>query len=48
MVIQWPDLSYSKYINPDVNKVYELNENEEKKYPIPSLKGPVRDQYNVY
>ena len=32
MIIQWPDLSYSKYINPAINKVYRLNEIEEKKY----------------
>ena len=41
MIIQWPDLSYSKYINPDINKVYRLNEIEEKKYPMPSLKDPL-------
>ncbi|HEV8508537.1 MAG TPA: FG-GAP-like repeat-containing protein, partial [Chitinophagaceae bacterium] len=41
MIIQWPDLSYSKYIRPGVNKVYKLNENEEKKYPMPALKSPV-------
>ncbi len=40
MLIQWPDLSYSKYINPAINKVYRLNEIEEKKYPMPSLKNP--------
>jgi len=38
MIIQWPDLSYSKYIHPDINKVYRLKESEEKKYPVPALK----------
>jgi len=41
MVIQWPDLSYSKYIHPDINKVDRLNENEEKKYPFASSQGSV-------
>lgn len=44
MIIQWPDLSYSKYIHPDVNKVYRLNEKEEKKYRLPSVK--VSDKSN--
>ena len=38
MIIQWPDLSYSKYIHPDINKVYRLKESEEKKYPVTALK----------
>ena len=38
MIIQWPDLSYSKYIHPVINKVYRLKESEEKKYPVPALK----------
>jgi hypothetical protein len=42
MVIQWPDLSYSKYIHPDVNRLYRLNEREEKKYSVPPLKGPAQ------
>ena len=41
MIIQWPDLSYSKYIHPDINKVYTLKEGEEKKYPVPLLKSPL-------
>lgn len=34
MIIQWPDLSFSKYVHPEINKVYQLNENEEKKYSV--------------
>jgi enediyne biosynthesis protein E4 len=37
MIIQWPDLSFSRYIHPDLNKVYVLNEKEEKKYHLPSV-----------
>jgi len=40
MVIQWPDLSFSKYIRPAVNKMYRLSENEETKYAIPLPKTP--------
>ncbi len=41
MIVKWPDLSYSKYIHPAINKVYKLKESEEKKYPVPALKIPV-------
>jgi len=41
MIVQWPDLSYSKYIHPNINKVYKLNENDEKKFPLPPLNGAV-------
>jgi hypothetical protein len=34
MIIQWPDLSYSKYMAPDINKQYHFKEREEKKYPL--------------
>ncbi len=32
MIVQWPDLSYSKYVHPGINKLYVINESEEKKY----------------
>ena len=32
MTVQWPDLSYSTYLHPQLNKVYVLKEAEEKKY----------------
>jgi hypothetical protein len=32
MIVQWPDLFHSGYLNPALNKVYKLNENAEKKY----------------
>jgi hypothetical protein len=35
MIIQWPDLSYSKYIHPAVNKYYILKEGQEKRYSLP-------------
>lgn len=35
MVIQWPDRSYSVYVDPLLNKVHVLNEGTEKKYPYP-------------
>jgi len=41
MIVQWPDLSYSKYLHPNINKVYKLNENEEKKFPLRPLNGAV-------
>ena len=34
MIIQWPDLSYSKYFHPDINKVYTIKETNEKRYPL--------------
>ena len=37
MIVQWPDLSYSKFIHPAVNKSYLLNENKEKKYPFQAV-----------
>jgi hypothetical protein len=37
MIIQWPDRSFSRYIHPDLNKVYVLNENEETKYHLPPV-----------
>jgi enediyne biosynthesis protein E4 len=40
MIIQWPDLSYSKYLHPGINKIYDLKEAEEKKYPFQPVKGP--------
>ncbi|MGZ8557967.1 MAG: VCBS repeat-containing protein [Chitinophagaceae bacterium] len=33
MIIYWPDRSYSKYVNPDINKIWVLKERGEKKYP---------------
>jgi hypothetical protein len=41
MIIQWPDLSYSKYVQPAINRVYTLKENEEKKHPAELLENPV-------
>ncbi|HET9823732.1 MAG TPA: VCBS repeat-containing protein, partial [Chitinophagaceae bacterium] len=32
MVIQWPDLSFSKYVHPALNKVYQLKQGDEKRY----------------
>ena len=41
MIIQWPDRSYSRYINPVSDKVYLLKETEEIKYPpTPVLNMP--------
>jgi hypothetical protein len=34
VIIQWPDLSYSKYIHPELNKVHVLKETEEKKQQL--------------
>jgi hypothetical protein len=34
VIIQWPDLSYSKYFHPAINKVYTINEKDEKRYPL--------------
>src|SRR5260221_7362698 len=35
MIIQWPDLSYSRYLHPGLDKVYVLKEAEENKYNLP-------------
>ncbi|MFI5187596.1 MAG: VCBS repeat-containing protein [Chitinophagales bacterium] len=32
MIVQWPDRTYSKYLNPEINKVYFLKQSEGKKY----------------
>ena len=34
MIIQWPDLAYSKYIHPEINKVYTLDEKTEIKFRV--------------
>ncbi len=34
MIIQWPDLTYSKYFHPGINKVYKIKEANEKKYSL--------------
>jgi len=44
MVIQWPDLSYSKYLHPAINKVYKFKESEEKRYPF----LPIKDSINKH
>jgi len=41
-IIQWPDLSYSKYFHPQINKVHNLKETEEKKFIYQTAK-PVID-----
>jgi hypothetical protein len=33
MIIQWPDLSCSKYVHPEIKKDYFIKEPEEKKFP---------------
>jgi len=38
IIIQWPDLSFSKYIHLDINKVHELKESGEKRYIPSSIK----------
>jgi hypothetical protein len=56
MIIQWPDLSYSRYLHPALNKVYILNENAEKKYfqqPVneiakPALLTPVKNNFEKH
>jgi enediyne biosynthesis protein E4 len=45
MFIQWPDLTFSKYLHPDINKVYKLKKSEEKRYVSSSIKRPVH--YNT-
>jgi hypothetical protein len=45
MLIQWPDLTFSKYLHPDINKVYKLKKSEEKRYVSSSIKRPVH--YNT-
>ena len=37
MIIQWPDLTYSEYFHPEINKVHLLKETEEKRFPLFSL-----------
>ena len=32
MIIQWPDLSCSRYVHPAVNKMYLLKQNDEQRY----------------
>jgi len=32
MLVQWPDRSVSKYVKPDINKIYRLDEAKEKKF----------------
>ncbi len=34
MIIQWPDLTYSEYFHPEINKVHLLKETEEKRFPF--------------
>jgi len=34
MIIQWPDLAFSKYIHPEINKVYILDEKTEIKFRV--------------
>src|SRR5205085_2947811 len=34
MIIQWPDLSMSKYLHPEINKVYRIKEHDAKRYPF--------------
>src|ERR1051326_8405052 len=43
MIIRWPDLSYSKYLHPDINKLYQFKEDEEKRYPDPVTKDAVKN-----
>jgi len=31
MIVQWPDLSFSKFLQPALNKIYDLNEAKESK-----------------
>ena len=38
MIVQWPDLSFSKYLHPGLNRVYNLKQNEEKRYAPLSAK----------
>jgi len=39
MIIRWPDRSYSKYVEPLLNKVYVVKETVEKKYPYRSFEN---------
>jgi hypothetical protein len=43
VIIQWPDLSYSKHIHPAINKQYSFKEAEEKKYPLQPLQPEVKN-----
>jgi len=37
MIVQWPDLSYSKYEQLPLNKVYEIKESEAVKYKLQTI-----------
>jgi hypothetical protein len=37
MIVQWPDLSYSKWLRPAINKEYILKQSEAKAYPLQPL-----------
>jgi hypothetical protein len=45
MIIQWPDLSYSKYNNIAVNKQYNLKEKDEKKYPLQPVQQEIKNTF---
>jgi enediyne biosynthesis protein E4 len=45
MIIQWPDLSYSKYIHPEINKQYRFKETVEKKYPLQSSTSETKNTF---
>ncbi len=45
MIIQWPDLSWSKYIHPAINRQYSIDETNEKKFPLQPIKA---EEKNVF
>jgi hypothetical protein len=48
MIVQWPDLSYSKYLRPDLNKVYAIKEKEATKYLPPFLRKTIDHNTKIF